>query len=536
MKFLITSDNHLGYKESDPIRGLDSFVTFEEILQIANSEDVDFIIQGGDLFHNNKPSRFSLNLCIHLLKKYCMGDKEINFESNLKLNYQDPNLNIKIPVIAINGNHDDPCGLGSLSALNILNTCGLINYVGKITNYEKIVIEPVLLRGDQKIAIYVLSHVKDVRLHRAFLTNRVSYLRPDDYEDWYNILVVHQNRIPRREKDFLPEEFLDQMFDLVIYGHEHDTFYYKNVQKGFTMIQVGSSVRTSLCEAESKEKRVYLVENGVIKPIRLNTVRPMVMDQIKVDCENYEEVVKNKIDEMIKIAIGGGTLENLSDFFVGEDISKTFLESDINEFILEEEKENEINGIKQKKSDLNETKSGMIKKNTMLPLIRLKIETPMSITLNRLAMLYKEKVANFDDMLVVTRKAKKKDKIIQNIAESRSEFFEIFSESLKSSQLQVISENMVVQALKKFIDKEERKSFEEMFNSIMKIQADSMLDIPLDIEEIEKKMLEIKEILNQKVIEEEGNVDILERPELIENNVANNIDLSEDSNDYKDFL
>ncbi|KAG0417384.1 Double-strand break repair protein MRE11, partial [Dictyocoela roeselum] len=335
--------------------------------------------------------RFSLNLCIHLLKKYCMGDKDINFESNIKLNYQDPNLNIKIPVIAINGNHDDPCGLGSLSALNILNTCGLINYVGKITNYEKIVIEPVLLRGDQKIAIYVLSHVKDVRLHRAFLQNRVSYMRPDDYEDWYNILVVHQNRIPRREKDFLPEEFLDQMFDLVIYGHEHDTFYYKNVQKGFTMIQVGSSVRTSLCEGESKDKRIYIVDNGVIRPILLQTVRPMIMDQIKIDCDNYEEVVKNKIDEMIKIATGAN-LDNLSDFFIGDDISRTILEDDIGEFLLECEKENNCvaNGLLGSKEQRNLNNSASNAK--MLPLIRLKIETPMSITLNRLAILYKEKI------------------------------------------------------------------------------------------------------------------------------------------------
>jgi len=41
---LITSDNHLGYKENDRIRGNDSFKVFEEILKSALELNVDFII------------------------------------------------------------------------------------------------------------------------------------------------------------------------------------------------------------------------------------------------------------------------------------------------------------------------------------------------------------------------------------------------------------------------------------------------------------------------------------------------------------
>lgn len=40
---------------------------------------VDFILLGGDLFHENKPSRRCLNTCITLLRKYCMGDSPITF-------------------------------------------------------------------------------------------------------------------------------------------------------------------------------------------------------------------------------------------------------------------------------------------------------------------------------------------------------------------------------------------------------------------------------------------------------------------------
>ena len=37
---MVATDNHLGYMEKDPIRGNDSFVSFEEILQCAAKEQV----------------------------------------------------------------------------------------------------------------------------------------------------------------------------------------------------------------------------------------------------------------------------------------------------------------------------------------------------------------------------------------------------------------------------------------------------------------------------------------------------------------
>ena len=43
--------------EDDPIRKNDSFVTFEEILGHAVRLKVDALLLGGDIFHENKPSR-----------------------------------------------------------------------------------------------------------------------------------------------------------------------------------------------------------------------------------------------------------------------------------------------------------------------------------------------------------------------------------------------------------------------------------------------------------------------------------------------
>lgn len=38
------------------------------------------MLLGGDLFHDNKPSRKALHSCMEVMRKYCMGDKPILFE------------------------------------------------------------------------------------------------------------------------------------------------------------------------------------------------------------------------------------------------------------------------------------------------------------------------------------------------------------------------------------------------------------------------------------------------------------------------
>jgi len=75
MKILLASDIHLGYMENDGIRGKDAMTAFEEVLQLAQKNDVDFLLLGGDLFHENKPSRHCMQQTIELLRKYCLGDK-----------------------------------------------------------------------------------------------------------------------------------------------------------------------------------------------------------------------------------------------------------------------------------------------------------------------------------------------------------------------------------------------------------------------------------------------------------------------------
>lgn len=75
--------------EKDPIRGNDSFNTFEEILQLAKSQEVDLMLLGGDLFHENKPSRSTMYRTMELLRRYCLGDRPVSVEilSDQSLNF-----------------------------------------------------------------------------------------------------------------------------------------------------------------------------------------------------------------------------------------------------------------------------------------------------------------------------------------------------------------------------------------------------------------------------------------------------------------
>lgn len=147
-KILIASDIHLGVHEKDPERGDDSFKAFEEILKTARERDVDFILLGGDLFDQSKPSQSCYVKAITLIREHIMGDKEISmalhdvvhakevFETSVidDVNYQDPNVNISYPIFSIHGNHDDPSGFQRTSAMHVLSATGQV-YLLKIILY-----------------------------------------------------------------------------------------------------------------------------------------------------------------------------------------------------------------------------------------------------------------------------------------------------------------------------------------------------------------------------------------------------------------
>ncbi|KAH8403070.1 hypothetical protein KR222_003891, partial [Zaprionus bogoriensis] len=323
IRIMVATDSHLGYGEKDAVRGEDSFTAFEEMLELAVAEDVDMILLGGDLFHDAIPSQNAIYKCIELLRRYTFGDKPVSLEIlsdqsvnfhnavNQSVNYEDPNLNISIPVFSIHGNHDDPSGFGRLSSLDLLSITGLVNYFGRWTDLTKLEISPILIRkGDSKLALYGLSHIHDARLARMFKDDQVTIHCQNESgeaeDDWFHLMVVHQNRADRGPKNYLPEELLPAFLHLVIWGHEHDCRIEPelNAVRDFYVSQPGSSVPTSLAKGESLKKHVGLLEiyktKFQLKPLPLQTVRPFVFDSINL-ADHEQELNLGEGDASTKV-------------------------------------------------------------------------------------------------------------------------------------------------------------------------------------------------------------------------------------------
>lgn len=304
IKILVCTDCHIGYAERDPVRGNDSINTFKEILDIATYHEVDLVLCAGDLFHDHKPSSQSIIQTMSLLRQYCLNDNPINIQLLSEpfndqqfefpsINYEDSNLNVGLPFFLIHGNHDDPqtvpnwpSGAPSLSAVDHLSTAGLVNYFGKVdippiddySNKEDnidngINVKPILLqKGESKLGLYGIGNIRDQRFNQELRSQNVNMYSPlEDSEDYFNILLIHQNRINRGALQAVPEHLFDDSIHLVIWGHEHDCRIVPEivVDKPYRITQPGSSVATSLSEGETIPKLVFFINEHFHKLITM---------------------------------------------------------------------------------------------------------------------------------------------------------------------------------------------------------------------------------------------------------------------------
>ncbi|CEJ81844.1 Putative Double-strand break repair protein mus-23 [[Torrubiella] hemipterigena] len=293
------------------------------------------VLLAGDLFHDNKPSRKSLYQVMRSLRQNCLGMKPcpLEFLSDAAsvfegafphVNYEDPDINISIPVFSIHGNHDDPSGDGNLCSLDLLQAAGLLNYYGRVAEADNIEAKPILLqKGNTKLALFGLSNVRDERLFRTFRDHKVKWFRPNAQTgDWFNLLAVHQNHHAHTATSYLPENVLPDWLNLVVWGHEHECLIdpTRNPETGFHVMQPGSSVATSLVPGEAVQKQVAIVEitgkEFKTQNIPLKTVRPFVTKEVILrndkrfkDLEkkkdNRQEVTRRLmevVEEMIELA------------------------------------------------------------------------------------------------------------------------------------------------------------------------------------------------------------------------------------------
>ena len=213
---------------------------------------------------------------------------------------------------------------GRLAALDVLSAANLVNYFGKAENVDDISVYPILVeKGQTKLALFGLGNIRDERLYRTFQQKKVKLIRPaENAEDWFNLFVLHQNRVNHNPKACIHEVMLPEFLDIVVWGHEHECRIIPEPSgtSKAKIIQPGSPVATSLCDGESAPKHVAILEvvateeetKWRTRPIKLQSVRPFVMDDVSladaggdVDINSEEDVIEflaNQVNDLIERA------------------------------------------------------------------------------------------------------------------------------------------------------------------------------------------------------------------------------------------
>ncbi|KAI0397158.1 double-strand break repair protein mus-23 [Xylariaceae sp. FL0594] len=503
IRILVATDNHVGYEERDPIRKNDSWKTFDEIMKVARTEDVDMVLLAGDLFHDNKPSRSAMYHVMRSLRQNCLGMKpcELEFLSDANevfasafghVNYEDPDINISIPVFSIHGNHDDPSGQGNYCSLDLLQVAGLVNYYGRTPKADEIDVKPVLLqKGHTKLALYGISNVRDERMFRNFRDHKVKWFRPSQQSsDWFNLLAVHQNHHAHTATSYLPENMLPEWLDLVVWGHEHECLIdpRHNPETGFHVMQPGSSVATSLVPGEAVAKHVAVLSVSgrefSIKKHRLRTVRPFVTAEVVLATDKRFKGLEKKKDNR-------------------QELTRRLM-SVVDEMI--EEANAEWASLQETEVDEDERPR---------PLIRLKveytapeggqydIENPQRFS-NRFA----DRVANTNDVVHFYRKrtVQKRpgaDALPDDVAASLAEMdsvkvAKLVEEYLKAQSLKILPQAPFGDAVTQFVDKDDKHAMEQFVSESLAGQVKQMLSLEDNDDDLEDAMTRIKESLEQK--------------------------------------
>lgn len=466
---------------------------------LAKERDVDMVLLAGDLFHENKPSRKSMYQVMRSIRMNCFGDKPCelemlsdaseNFQGAFNhVNYEDLDMNVAIPIFSIHGNHDDPSGEGHLAALDLLQVSGLLNYYGRTPESDNIEIKPVLLqKGRTKLALYGMSNVRDERLYRTFRDGKVKFFQPSvQKDDWFNLMSVHQNHHAYTTTGYLPETFLPDFMDLVIWGHEHECLIDPrlNPETKFHVMQPGSSVATSLVPGEAVTKQVAILSitgrEFKSEPVRLKSVRPFVMREIVLSEEKGAQKLARKDNNRTEVT--------------------RFLMGIVEELIEEANAEwKELHGRPQDEENDEESPEAP------LPLVRLRVEIS---TLEggsydcenpqRFSNRFVGRVANVNDVVQFHRKKKtasssrKADANLDEAAASKLAALDIVKveqlvrEFLASQSLSILPQNSFGDAVAQFIDKDDKHAMEMFVNESLEGQVKHLMSLDRDADDMEE--------------------------------------------------
>lgn len=271
------------------------------------------------------------------------------------------------------------------------------------------------------------------------------------------------------ETGYLPENFLDSFLDLVIWGHEHECLIDPRVnpEMGFSVIQPGSSVATSLCEGEAVPKHCGILSiTGTkfeLEKIRLKTVRPFVMREIVLANEKEMKNVWKKANNRTQV---------------------THFLCQIVEELIEEAKNDWLNAYGE---DVDES-------TVPLPLIRLRVEYSApegkfeTENPQRFSNRFVGRVANVNDVIQFYRKKAtvRRARLGESVDIDNKSLLEEFGsienikveslvkEFLDKATLEILPQNGLGDAVGQFVDKDDRHAVETFVEESLKAYLTKM--------------------------------------------------------------
>lgn len=274
------------------------------------------------------------------------------------------------------------------------------------------------------------------------------------------------------ETGYLPENFLPEFLDLVVWGHEHECLIDPrfNPEMNFHVMQPGSSVATSLMPGEAVSKHVAVLSvtgrDFKVESIRLKTVRPFVMKEIILSEDKTAKSFAKKDNRILLTRYLMEVVEGLI-----EKAKEEWLE-------VQEEGEHEE------------------EPEVPLPLIRLRVEYSAPDGGNfdcenpqRFSNRFVGKVANVNDVVQFYRKKAgstrktpsgaelPEESILAQLSIDSVKVEKLVREFLTAQSLTILPQNSFGDAVSQFVDKDDKHAMEMFVNDSLLDQIKHLMDI-----------------------------------------------------------
>ncbi len=286
MKFAHIADSHIGAFSKNPELAECNIRAFEESLKICISENVDFVLIAGDLFHNPVPNMAMAERAVSAMKRV---------------------RDAGIPIYVVYGSHDFSAGTTSL--IDILASAGVFT---KAVQYDvvdgKIVLKPV---RDEKTGVSIvgvtgLTASREVEYFEEGLIDIASLESiPSPKVFVFHTTVEEVKPGYIKETKAVPVHQFPKGFDYYAGGHLHEKVEYS--YSGAPLIYPGALFGATYNDLDEEMKRgFYIVEDFKPKFVEVH-ICDIEKKIFKADGKSAREL-EREIDEYAARDHGGRVL------------------------------------------------------------------------------------------------------------------------------------------------------------------------------------------------------------------------------------